>query len=612
MSNDPPAVTSVEELEDFFENAAIGLHIVSADGTILRANKAELDLLGYAREDYVGRQIGEFHVDPPVLDTILGRLANGEKLDRHPARLRARDGAIKHVLITSNAQFRDGEFVSTRCFTIDVTDAKRAEAQTREWYRQLLEALPAAVYTTDAAGRITYYNQAALDMAGRQPHLGTDEWCVTAQLFKPDGTPLPHDQCPMAISLKEQRQIRGAEATLERPDGTRVPFLAYPTPLRDEETGEIIGAVNMLVDISERKRAEATQALLVKELNHRINNSLANVQALARLTLGRSKSPAAFMTGFMGRVRALARGHALLGDATWHGAGLETLIRDQLSGSAGGYRLSTSGPTVMLEPEMALQIAMVLHELATNAERHGAFSVPSGRVDVRWGVKDRVLQLAWSERGGPSATVPTTRGFGTMLIERSVQAHGGEAQMSCNADGISWDITLQLPQPSNRADQSSAAEVEAPTSTAAGQHAVGQASTALLAMAGKRVLVVEDEPLVALDVVASLRGAGILPVGPAATSVEALHLIDTNDILDGALLDAKLAGRPVDDVAAALTRRNIPFAFLTGGGREVLPVAFRNTTLIEKPCAPDEMLEALRKLLFPEDSAVIAIRSRSN
>lgn len=596
MSNNPPAVTAVDELEDFFENAAIGLHIVAADGTILRANKAELDLLGYARDDYVGRQIGEFHVDPPVLEKILARLANGERLDRHPARLRARDGSIKHVLITSNAQFRNGVFESTRCFTIDVTDSKRAEAQTREWYRQLLEALPAAVYTTDAAGRITYYNQAALDMAGRQPQIGTDGWCVTAQLYKPDGTPLPHDQCPMAVSLKEQRPIRGEEAVLERPDGMRVPFLAYPTPLRDEETGEIIGAVNMLVDISERKRSEATQALLVKELNHRINNSLANVQALARLTLGRSKNPAAFMTGFMGRVRALARGHALLGDATWHGADLETLIHDQLPSSAGGSRRSTSGPSVMLEPEMALQIAMVLHELATNAEKHGALSVPSGRVDVRWGVKDTVLRLAWSERGGPPAAAPTTRGFGTMLIERSVQAHGGDAQMSCNADGISWDITLQLPRPSNGADRSSAAEAEDPTSTATGQHA----STVLLPMAGKSVLVVEDEPLVALDFVASLGGAGILAVGPAATTDEALRLIETAGSLDCALLDAKLAGRPVDDVAAALTRRNIPFAFVTGGGREILPVAFRNATLIAKPCAPDEMLEALRKLLLPE------------
>jgi PAS domain S-box-containing protein len=122
-------------------------------------------------------------------------------------------------------------------------------------FRDLLGALPAAVYTTDAAGRITYYNQAAADLAGRAPELGSDEWCVTWRLFSPDGAPMPHDQCPMAVALKENRPVRGAEAIAERPDGTRVPFIPYPTPLRDE-SGTLVGAVNMLVDITEHKAAE--------------------------------------------------------------------------------------------------------------------------------------------------------------------------------------------------------------------------------------------------------------------------------------------------------------------------------------------------------------------
>ncbi|MGH7099858.1 MAG: PAS domain-containing protein, partial [Stellaceae bacterium] len=121
--------------------------------------------------------------------------------------------------------------------------------------RELLEALPAAVYTTDAAGRLTYYNQAAVALAGRTPELG-QQWCVTWRLYKPDGTPLPHEECPMAVALKENRPVRGVEAVAERPDGTRVPFMPYPTPLRDS-TGALIGGVNMLVDLSEMKRAEA-------------------------------------------------------------------------------------------------------------------------------------------------------------------------------------------------------------------------------------------------------------------------------------------------------------------------------------------------------------------
>ena len=139
--------------------------------------------------------------------------------------------------------------------------------------------LPAGIYTTDAAGRITYYNEAAVELWGQRPTLGASEWCGSWKLYWPDGTPLAHADCPMAIALKENRPVRGMEAACERPDGTRVPFIPYPTPLHDE-TGKLVGAVNMLVDITERKRAEEQQALLVRELHHRVKNTLATVQAI--------------------------------------------------------------------------------------------------------------------------------------------------------------------------------------------------------------------------------------------------------------------------------------------------------------------------------------------
>jgi PAS domain S-box-containing protein len=148
--------------------------------------------------------------------------------------------------------------------TLDITERKGAEeiAQNSERrLRDLIEALPAAVYTTDAEGRITMFNEAAVKLSGRVPQLGTDSWCVSWKLFRPDGTPLPHDQCPMATALKEGRALRGYEVIAERPDGTRVNVLPYPTPLWDT-TGKLVGAVNMLVDITERKRAEEGHGLL--------------------------------------------------------------------------------------------------------------------------------------------------------------------------------------------------------------------------------------------------------------------------------------------------------------------------------------------------------------
>lgn len=123
-------------------------------------------------------------------------------------------------------------------------------------FREIIDALPVAIYTTDAQGRLTHFNRAAIELAGRVPELGTDQWCVTWKLYYSDGKPMRHDECPMAHCLRERRSIRDAEAIAERPDGTRVWFQPYPTPLFDE-SGDLIGGINMLVDITERKKAEA-------------------------------------------------------------------------------------------------------------------------------------------------------------------------------------------------------------------------------------------------------------------------------------------------------------------------------------------------------------------
>ena len=168
-------------------------------------------------------------------------------------------------ITTADGQSGDGELygrVDSNFSAPQMIVEKAARwTQREQWCRRVLDALPAAIYTTDAAGRVTYYNQTAADLAGRRPELGKDEWCVTWRLYWPDGTPMPHDQCPMAVALKENRPIRGADAILERPDGTRVPFLPYPTPLHDP-TGAVIGAVNLLVDISERQAADSSRAYL--------------------------------------------------------------------------------------------------------------------------------------------------------------------------------------------------------------------------------------------------------------------------------------------------------------------------------------------------------------
>ena len=545
---------STDELEDFFENGAVGLHIVSGDGIILRANRAELDLLGYSAEEYVGRKITDFHADPDVIADILERLSSGKGLNRYPARLRAKDGSIRHVLITSNGRFKGGAFVSTRCFTIDVTDRHHAEsaqlesdrrlaatyeaagvgiAETDEHGRyvrvndamcailgrsreevlasnlfeithpddraieelqygrqvrgelatyavekrsilpdgstvflhvssssvqdadgrfrygvrvmqdvtlrkrmeeelsaneqrmaELLEALPAAVYTTDAEGRVTFYNRAAAELAGREPQIGSDEWCVTWKLFWPDGTAMTHDSCPMAVALREGRPLRGMEAIAERPDGTRVPFVPYPTPFYDKD-GKLAGAINMLVDITDRKKAEAQQKVLIDELNHRVKNTLATVQSLARQSAKHALDLEHFGETFESRIMALAKAHDLLTMRNWSNAPLQ----DLLAGIVAPYgddanRLRLEGTEIELAPRAALLVTMVLSELATNAAKYGALSNADGSLSVRWQLSDgphAALELEWQEQGGPPVQAPSRRGFGARLIERCIE-----------------------------------------------------------------------------------------------------------------------------------------------------------------------------------------------
>jgi PAS domain S-box-containing protein len=244
--------------QEFFENGAMALHMVGPDGIILHANQAELDLLGYQAEDYIGQHIAEFYADDSEIREVLHLLTRGEAINRYPAKLRASDGSIKHVEVTSSGKFKDGKLEYTRCFTVDVTELKRTRAElsrNEDRSRQILDSLPVAVYTTDAVGKITYYNHAAAKLAGREPQVGKDEWCVTFKLFTPEGRELAHSECPMAIALKENRPVRDVEAVGQRPDGTFFPFLPFPTPLRDAD-GKLTGAVNMLVDLSQQKKGE--------------------------------------------------------------------------------------------------------------------------------------------------------------------------------------------------------------------------------------------------------------------------------------------------------------------------------------------------------------------
>ena len=203
-------------------------------------------MFGYRAEDAIGRPITMLiPADRQDEETgILARIKKGERVDHFETVRRRRDGSLIFVSLTiSPIPDRLGRIIGASKVARDITERKLAEARLQESERklqELLSAIPAAIYTTDAQGRITYFNEAAVELAGHRPVLGSEQWRVTPKLYNPDGTALPRDQFPMAIALKEERPVRGTEAVAERPDGTRVPFIPFPTPLRDA-TGRVVG-----------------------------------------------------------------------------------------------------------------------------------------------------------------------------------------------------------------------------------------------------------------------------------------------------------------------------------------------------------------------------------
>ena len=327
-------------------------------------------------------------------------------------------------------------------------ERQRADTALRESERQareLLMSLPVALYTTDTQGRITFFNQAAESLWGCRPELGRSEWCGSSQLFWPDGEPMRHDECPMAIALQEGRALCG-EAVAGRPDGSRVPFLAFPSPLHDS-TGALTGAVNMLVDITDRKRAEERRLLLVNELNHRVKNTLSTVLSIASQTLGGAPQ----LEAFEARLVALSTTHDTLTRNSWQHASLRQLIAQELApyGGAQPSRCRLQGRDIQLAPKAAVALGMAFHELATNAAKYGALACAAGQVRVEWACHGKSplqkLHLCWSESGGPPVAPPQRRGFGSRLIERGL-AHelGGEVRMDFQPGGLVCTIELPL------------------------------------------------------------------------------------------------------------------------------------------------------------------------
>lgn len=347
-------------------------------------------------------------------------------------------------------------------------------------------------------------------------------------------------------------------------------------------------AMGTVLDITERKQTEERQVLLMAELDHRVKNILANVSAIARLSSTSAGSVDTFVTALDGRIQAMSRAHGLLRRGGWTGANLAELVAASLSPfkSKSEHNVVVEGAPLRLVPKVAQSLALVLHELATNAVKHGALSQPGGKVMVSWSrAADNdppLLRFVWSERGGPPARQPARRGFGLTVLAAAASEIGAKAECAFDDEGLNYTFVGPLdPQ-----RKSAGAPKPAPEAGSVNQRSREAKRV--------RILVVEDEPLVALQLQSDLESDGHQVVGPAGDLAEGIALAQQEDI-DAAFVDVSLGEDTSAEIADQLLARRIPFVFATGyTDVRMLPEHLRSVPRLAKPYAIDDVRRVMQ------------------
>jgi PAS domain S-box-containing protein len=438
------AAEATQRLVTIVESSDDAIISKNLDGVIQTWNRGAQRIFGYTAEEVVGKHVTVL-MPPERYDEepgILARLRRGERIDHYQTVRRRKDGTLIDVSLTvSPVRDRAGRIIGASKIARDISDQKRAETALRDSEQRLqdlLAAIPAAIYTTDATGKITYYNEAAVEFAGRRPTIGSDEWCVTWKLYWPDGTPLPHNQCPMAVALKEGRPIRGKEAVAERPDGTRVPFIPFPTPIRDS-SGKVVGAINMLVDVSERKEAESHQRMLMRELNHRVKNNMQMLQSVLFTATRQTQSHEArkVLEDASNRITAMAAAQRVLydtNDATRFGAGkfLEAVCSTAQQIFPSNVRIVCEAASGQLENDAAMPLALILNELLTNAAKYGCRETGENAIRVGLTNGDGNF-LLYVEDDGPGFDLNSVdkQSSGLKLVQLLARQLHGHLEVAC-------------------------------------------------------------------------------------------------------------------------------------------------------------------------------------
>jgi PAS domain S-box-containing protein len=442
-------------LQLIYDTAPIGLAFLSPDCRYLQINQRLTEICGIPVEGHLGRTVRD--CVPGLADSVEAIvhsiMATGEPVVGVEVAGQRPDQVEDRTWITYWHPHRGprGDIIGVNVAAEEITERKRAEAALLASERQfhtLADAIPQLVWMADADGRIFWINGQWYEYTGVPVDAGSvHDWQA---LLSPAS--LPEVKSRWADALRDGAPLE-MELSLLGKDGRYRPFLTRVIPLRDASS-TVYRWIGTHIDISEQKRREEHIRFIVDELSHRTKNLLAVVMAVANQTAHYAGDIKQYQTRLLERLRALAHCHDLLVRDSWRGASLHDLVSSQMLpfDEANSGRIDAAGPAIVPKPDAVQHLGLALHELATNASKHGALSTPDGgMIVIRWHAEeaDDRIRFSWSERGGPAVTPPQRQGFGRVVIEQIVpRALNGSGSLDFSPTGVNW--TLEFLQQADR------------------------------------------------------------------------------------------------------------------------------------------------------------------
>ncbi|CDM62948.1 MULTISPECIES: PAS domain S-box protein [Rhizobium] len=430
---------SEERFRAIFSQTAAGIGQSDLAGRFLLVNSRFCEIVGYTEAELLKMRVQDITFPKDLDDYVRSyrtMLETGQSFDIEKRYVR-KDGSLVWVANSlSPLRDKNGAIRQSVAVVVDITERKRAQEVERR-LAAIIASSDDAILGTDLNMRITSWNVGAEKLYGYSADEAIGHSVV---LLVPDDR--IEEEPAIIRQVSAGLKVDPYETKRRRKDGGLVDVLLSVSPIFDAY-GRIVGASKIAHDISARKEAERLQTVLVGELNHRVKNVLATVMAIARQTLGREEANRAGVDAFEARLASMSKAHDLLTHGNWEQAELEAVVKQSLS----PYQkdsFSISGPSIHLAPRAVLSISLALHELATNAAKYGALSVPEGRVSIEWaleGDKPAKLRLRWQETGGPSVTQPARKGFGSRLIESLLAAElKGNVKITYDQAGVICEV----------------------------------------------------------------------------------------------------------------------------------------------------------------------------